>query len=265
MSIRTAPTNWPLVADYDCSALDELDEYGDLKPAVIEMATSLLWNWTGRVFGLSEVAVRPCRTDCAPPTYLGKAGIPSVYADTPFLPVLINGQFYNVKCGRGCRDRDPYMQDIGLPGPVDSVVEVMVDGEILDPSAYRVENRTWLVRTDDEKWPTCQNLDASPHEADTFVVTYNWGTPVPVGGQLAATVLACEMAKATMGRDCDLPQRVQSVTREGITVAVLDAFDGLDSGQTGIWVVDSWVASVTRAPRRTRILSPDVRGPRATT
>jgi hypothetical protein len=254
-----------LIADYQCSALDDLDEYGDLKPALLSAATSLLWNWTGRVFGLSEVTVRPCRTDCAPSTYHGIAGIPSSYRTGPFLPILINGEFYNVRCGRKCKDDDRSMAEIGLPGPVDTVLQVRVDGEVLPASAYRVDNRVWLVRTDGDTWPVCQDLTAEPTEPNTFEVTYLWGAPVPDGGRLAATVLACEMAKATLGRDCSLPQRVQSVSREGVSIAVLDTFEGLEAGRTGIWVVDSWVTSVMNAPRKARVLSPDTRTARVAT
>lgn len=264
MSVRTVPTDWPLIADYECSALDDLTE-GELKSALLTAATSLLWNWTGRVFGLSEVTVRPCRTDCAPSTYHGVAGIPSSYVTGVFLPILINGEFYNVRCGRKCRDDDRTMAEIGLPGPVDSILEVRVDGEIVPSSAYRVDNRTWLVRTDGDTWPVCQDLTKPPTEPDTFTVTYKWGTPVPDGGRLAATVLACEMAKATLGRECSLPQRVQSVSREGVSIAVLDTFEGLEAGRTGIWVVDSWVTSVVNAPRKSRVLSPDTRTARVAT
>lgn len=263
-SIRTAPCDWPLVDELACSALDELD-YG-LRDAIVETASSLLWNWTGRVFGLCEVEVRPCRPDCASTTYLGLAGIPSnLWRGMPFLPVLINGEFYNLRCGRGCDELAAQAREIGLPGPIDSIVSVTVDGEILDPSAYRIDNRAWLVRTDGGTWPTCQNLDAPAGDPDTFTVVYRWGTPVPKGGQVAASILACEMAKAATGRDCELPQRVQSVTREGVSVAILDSFEGLEAGRTGIWLVDSWVTSVTNAPRRFRVMSPDVRSTRSVT
>lgn len=265
-SIRTAPCDWPLVEDLACSALDDLDDYG-LRDAIVETATSLLWNWTGRVFGLCPIVVRPCRRDCVPSTYEGWSGIPSSqYANGAFLPVLIAGEWFNVRCGRKCERCDcSATQQIELPGPIDTITSVVVDGVTLDPSAYRVDNRTWLVRTDGERWPTCQDLDAPPGAENTWSVAYEWGTPVPKGGQLAARILACEMAKSALGRDCELPQRVQSVSREGVSVAILDTFEGLEAGRTGIWLVDSWVTSVTRSPRRARVLSPDTRVARVRT
>ena len=258
MGVRTEPTEWPLVDELTCSALSDVDE--PIRDALVRTATSLLWNWTGRVFGTSEITVRPCRKDCAPSTYLGIAGIPSsTYQNAPFLPVLLDGEFYNVTCRRKCRDGCgcSSVEEIGLPGPVDSIVEVRVDGEVVDPSAYRVDNRTYLVRMDGDKWPTCQDLSKPAGEQDTWEVTYRWGTEVPMGGKVAASILSCEMAKASLGRECSLPQRLQSVTREGVTVSILDTFEGLEAGRTGIWLVDSWVTSVTRSPRRSVVLSPD--------
>jgi hypothetical protein len=258
-SIRTTPTEWPLVTELPCSALAEIEDQA-LREAIITTATSLLWNWTGRVFGLSTVSIRPCRKDCMPSTYQGYAGIPSPqYANRPFLPVLIDGEFFNLKCGRSCGSCGCRITpEIGLPGPVDSIVEIKLDGEILDESAYRVDNRYFLVRTDGHQWPTCQDLTLDTDDEGTWEVTYRWGTPVPPAGQLAASILACEMAKSALGRDCDLPQRVQSVTREGVTVAIVDSFEGLEAGRTGIWLVDSFVTSVTKSPRRSRVLSPDL-------
>jgi hypothetical protein len=266
VGIRTEPSEWPLVDELACSALADVDP--DLADAITRTATSLLWNWTGRVFGTSEVVVRPCRRDCAPSTYLGIAGIPSsTWQNAPFLPVLLDGEFYNLSCRRKCRDGCgcSSVEEIGLAGPVDSVISVRVDGETLDPSAHRVDNRRWLVRMDGGRWPTCQDLSKSPDEVNTWEIAYRWGTEVPIGGSMAASVLACEMAKAALGRECSLPQRIQSVTREGVTMAILDSFEGLEAGRTGIWLVDSWVTSVTKSPRRSVVLSPDTYQPRVRT
>ena len=269
MTIRTAPCEWPLVDDLPCPALDELAGSYDqaLADALVETATSLLWQWTGRVYGLCELTVRPCRRDCVSSTYQGIAGVPSnLGANMPFLPVLINGEFFNLSCGRSCRDCScTKTPEVGLPGPVDSIVDVEIDGQTLASSAYRLDNRYWLVREDGEQWPTCQDLAKPLGEDGTWAVTFKTGTPVPKGGQLAARVLACEMAKAALGRECELPQRVQSVTREGVSIAVLDSFEGLESGRTGIWLVDSWVTSVTKSPRRARVLSPDTHVDRVVT
>lgn len=263
-SIRTAPCEWPL-AERQCSTLEGL-EYG-LDDDVREAATALLWNWTGRVFGLCELSVRPCRSDCAASTYEGWAGnVSPTGLGAPFQPVLVGGEWLNVACGR-CRARCgcSAISDVRLPGPIDSVTKVLLDGEELSAAAYRVDNRTRVVRTDGERWPVCQDLDQPTSEVGTWEITYKRGTPVPKGGEIAAAVLACEMAKAVEGRDCDLPERVTSVTREGVSMTILDTFEGLEAGRTGLWLVDSWIASVTKTPRRSRVLSPDTLPARART
>jgi hypothetical protein len=39
---------------------------------------------------------------------------------------------------------------------------------------------------------------------------------------------------------------------------MLDAFDDIEKGHTGIWIIDSWVTSITQPPARSVVLSPDV-------
>lgn len=258
-SIRTGPCAWPL-ASLSCPALEAL-EY-DLDDDIAEMATSFLWNWTGRVFGLCELTIRPCRRDCpegASLYYSGSGGL--------WRPVLIGGEWQNLSCGR-CGDRCgcDRPSTLRLPGPVDSVTAVTIDGDVLDPSAYRVDNRGVLVRQDGKSWPVCQDVGKPDGEDGTWSVAYVRGVPVPQGGQVAAALLACEMAKAvTAPAECKLPQRIQTITREGVTIGFLDRFEGIDAGHTGIWLVDSWVASVTKRPKRTRVLSPDTVTPRVRT
>jgi len=49
-----------------------------------------------------------------------------------------------------------------LPGPVGGIVEVLLDGVALPPTAYRVDNGNRLVRTDGDCWPACQDMAAPP-------------------------------------------------------------------------------------------------------
>lgn len=264
MSLRTAPCQWPL-APLTCDALDDLD-YG-LDDDIRQMATSRLWNWTGRVFGLCELTIRPCKRRCpeSETTYAGATGVPGTPG--PWRPVLIDGDWINLRCGR-CGDvcSCTTVSSIRLPGPVDSIVSVVVDGATVDPSAYRVDNRSQLVRQDGSSWPDCQDLSKPAGEVGTWSVTYKRGVPVPKGGQVAAAMLACEMAKAIVApKDCQLPRRViQSVTREGITLG-FDLFEDIEKGKTGIWMVDDWVASVVHRPKRSQVMSPDTMRPRSTT
>lgn len=256
MSIPTAPCAWPV--DYcGCSVPDAYDALEPEVKATYEgMATEYLWRWTGRVLGLCEVTVRPCRQNCSTVDSHG------IVLSSSWGPVIINGQWWNIGCGRcgntcGCGSAAPALV---LPGPVDSITEVLIDGVVIDPTTYRVDNHRLLIREETWGWPLCQDMNLPLGEPNTWAITYQRGVAVPTGGQIAAGVLAVELWKAAC-RDpsCALPSRVQSITRQGVTIAVLDSFDDVDQGHTGIWLIDSWVASVTKAPARARVYSPDVR------
>lgn len=257
MTVREVPCEWRIVGSDDCDALADSGIGQDAKAA----AVAYLWNWTGRRYGLCPVTIRPARVDCPESTYAGGRV-------TGWTPVLVGGVWRNVTCGTcvgscGCDDD---VTAIRLPGPVDSVETVTIDGDVLDQAAYRVDNHGILVRQDGGRWPRCQDLTEPAGETGTWTVAYTWGVPVPVGGQIAGGLLACEMAKALVGDgDCQLPERVQTITREGVTVGFLDAFDGLDAGRTGIWAVDAWVASVMDRPTPSRVFSPDRRPTARTT
>lgn len=260
---RTAPCEWPIIGSDDCDALPSSGISQDIKTA----AVAFLWNWTGKRYGLCEVTVRPQRRDCFGATYRGAGGHPDTLSGASWQPVLVGGEWFNLGCGScgsvcGCSS----VSSIRLPGPVNSIESVTVDGEMLAPEAYRVDNHKYLVRQDGGEWPVCNDLSKPDGEDGTWQVVYKQGVEVPRGGQIAAGVLACEFAKAVYKpTDCRLPERIQTVTREGVTVGILDPFDGIDSGHTGIWLIDSWVASVTRSPARSTVHSPDRKGTRRTT
>lgn len=234
--------------------------YTDLDPALQEQvdawAVQYLWNWTRRRFGPCEVSYRPCRKRCA-----GLGG--------GIFPALIGGRFYNLCCGL-CGDADTcsckHVSQIILPGPIAEPTEILIDGVELPLDAVRIDNFTVIVRIDGGHFPDCQDLGAEPTEPDTWQVSYLQGEPIPSGGGLVAGMLACELAKSVCGdSSCRLPQRVTSITRQGLTMAILDSFDGLDSGYTGIWAIDSWLSAANNPPRRSTVSSPDVPVPRQTT
>lgn len=289
-SMRTEPCNWPIqycndgaasgASGYElCTALASLSP--EMAALVERYAISYLWNWTRRQFGTCGVTVRPCRDDCADrlwTSYRGR-GWPTTNlpwfegSPGPLNPALIGGQWYNLPCGGGCPQDScscEYVPTVELAGPVASIDEVRINGVVLASSAYRVDNFRYLVRTDGGDWPVCQNMTADPlTDPETFQVTYQIGTAVPAGGEIAAGVLACEMAKAICGNGgCKLPQRIQMVTRQGVQSLVLDNYDTMyQYGTTGLIVVDMWVSSIMASNRQSglRVASPDIRPVRRTT
>jgi hypothetical protein len=253
--------DWPVVYPGDCAALNLVE------PLIFEqIATAFLAAWTG--YGVCPVVLRPCRSDCG-------SGDTTFWGYGPYTggssaggrwgPALVNGAWTNVTCGR-CGELcscSGGTEELRLPGPVASVEEVLIDGVALDPGAYRVDNRSLLVRTDGGGWPGCQDMSAPVTDLGTWQVSYSHGTAVPPGGQLAAGVLACELAKGATGdKSCALPQRVQTISRQGVTMTLLDSFNELNQGRTGVWLVDSWVASVIQPRRGGSVRSVDVPSPR---
>lgn len=233
------------------------------------MAAEHLWNWTGQNYGLCDVVLRPCRADyCGgsasrPSTFEGRGPYTSLSSPFRWGPALIGGRWFNLGCGwcgDSCSCNPATVSAVTLPGPVASVTEVLVNGEEVPPTAYRVEDGRRLIRHDGIAWPTCQEVDLAPTEPGTWQIKYQRGTPVPSGGQVAAGLLACEFAKAACNdSSCKLPQRVQTITRQGVTMAMLDPMEDIDKGHTGIFLVDSWVASVTMPQSRPgRVYSVDV-------
>jgi len=264
-----APCYWPV--DYtsckECEALTSLDP--EERAKFEQIASDMMWAWSDRLFGVCEVVIRPCRNDCgaggSTPTFWGRG--PYGGAERQWTPVLIGGVMHNMGCGCAgactCAEEGP--TSLRLPGPVEAVTRVTVDGHLIPPTAYRVMYSRLLVRTDGGVWPKCQDLLAEADKPNTFEVAYRKGVPVPIGGQMATGVLACEMAKAYCGDDtCRLPQRIQTITRQGMTIGFQDSFEDLKQGGTGIWAIDSWIASITMPRASASVRSVDVPVPGST-
>lgn len=89
-------------------------------------------------------------------------------------------------------------------------------------------------------------------------IDYEYGLtelPIIVRGAIAA--LAREMQLADEGSaECRIPERVTSVTRQGMSWTMIDPMDFMDKGRTGIYEVDLAINSVRPARRRARIFHP---------
>jgi hypothetical protein len=98
------------------------------------------------------------------------------------------------------------------------VVDVRLDGVVLNPSQYRVDENRKLVRTDGGTWPMCQDMSLEDDQSGTWSVTITVGETVPVLGRRAVADLAAEFAKDCAGEECLIPYDVTSLTRQGITL-----------------------------------------------
>lgn len=252
----------PCAWDLSSVCCPDWDDYtSQVRAQATDYATLVLWSATGRQFGQCEITVRPCGRWCAE---AGSAGWWWDYGT--WIPYIYNGLWYNCACGfgDGCRTCRPHCQ-VYLPGPVTGISQVLLDGSVVDPATYRVDDQVWLVRTGDDSngqpncWPYKQDYNKPVSANHTMQVTMTRGTAPPAALLNAAGVLACEYAKACVGAQCRLPGRVTSVTRQGVSVNMTDVDMLLRHQLTGIKEVDDVIIALNPGglKGRTRFYSPE--------
>ncbi|MBB3040129.1 hypothetical protein [Hoyosella altamirensis] len=203
-----------------------------------DAAVRILWSLTGRQYGVCPAIARPCPPPCLP----RKSG-------PGWFPELVNGAWINVcKCEGGCTWLAPSV--IHLPGPVDHIIKVTIDGTDLDETAYALEGDL-LYRTNGI-WPS-QNLTKPLGSPGSWSVTYGRGAPPPAGLATAAGILAKEFFAACCNTKCRLPARVQAVVRNGVSVTMTGP-DIFAEGLTGIPEIDIQIqaANPNRLAQRSR-------------
>lgn len=220
--------------------------------AALVIASDTLYAFSGRQFpGLCTDVVRPCGGhagyDAPPATIAG-------FARTGY-----QGAWLGCRCG--C---EGYSRVRLGAEPVVSITEVLVDGEVVDPGLYQVDERRYLAAVPDVStnvftaWPCSQDIDLPSTEPGTFEVTYVFGRPIPAGAKAAAVALATQILKAG-DNDCQLPANTAQLIRQQTNITLMDPQVLFDKGSVGIRAVDRWIASVN--PHHTnepgRVLSPD--------
>lgn len=229
-----------LCADFPDGSTPELEAMAAM------IATEVLWSRTKQQFGTCSVELRPCRKSCLPAWPL----IPNGYANItgyswPFpQPALVGGAWINIACGSCFADCScSHVSEVRLPYPVSSIIEVKVDGVILPPSAYRIDNYNLLVRLDGEEWPQCNDLNLDDTQVGTWSVLASYGQEVPELGKLAAGQLAVEIVKRCVNASgCLIPAgTVQEVTRQGVKKVFFDANEAFKSGMIGMFYPDLFV------------------------
>lgn len=231
----------------------------------LRAATEVLYNLSGRRYGTCQMSIRPCRASC-----FGDAW--------PFLnrwwswgswprPLFYQGTWYNITCG-GCANSSSgcscnIIEEAYLPAPVASVNQVKVDGDILSPTAYRVDDWRILVRTDGGKWPICNDLSKSDDEVGTWSVSLTIGEEVPQLGRLAVGELMCQFTKLLMNDStCTLPKPVQSIVRQGVTLNFLDPNEVFANGRIGLYLCDLFITTENPHGLMERARAYDVDGDR---
>lgn len=224
----------------------------DKRALAASAASVILYRLSGRQYpGICERTIRPCGVGCGSwarwPAYRDHwwpaTQTPSGTWSIPGgIPVLMGGQ-----CDGRCR-----LPSVTLPGPIVDVIEVVVDGVVLDPGAYQVVGWRRLERLDGETWPCTQSMAANSGpggDPGTMQVTYRYGRLPDDAGMAAVIDYASEYAKLLCGNveGCRLPRRTRSVVRQGISFEVTSNLDYLDKGRTGVETVDNWLVTVNPA------------------
>jgi hypothetical protein len=217
-------------------------------------ASFLLWTLSGRKY--SGVTTVTEKYECPTRSVLSSSRYhdPALF---PFEPYMASGAIYNSVGGNGCAcggSINNVHTKIRLRGrPVLQVSRVSDNGVDVDPEKYRLVNRSVLQASSGTSLDLC-GLD----------VTYTYGVEPPAAGRRAARYLAQELTKSFEGKDCELPERVTSVSRQGVSVTVLDNQTFLDDHRTGIYAVDLFLKAVNpeKARKKVKVFSPDL--PKAT-
>lgn len=215
----------------------------------VDVASQTLFLESGRLFyGLSSKdGVRPpCRPGCGCGVQVLSRGH----------LVVRDGSWW----GDGSGPCDP--SRVLLSGyPVRAVTQVKVDGDVLDPSEYRLERYRWLVRKNGGTWPFCQDLSIDDTEEGTWSVSYTYGQSPPLIGVEAANELACELYRSCSGdENCAIPAGAVRLTRAGVTIerGVFKRDPKTGAWATGMMKVDLFLNSVNPAGliRRPVVTSP---------
>lgn len=230
----------PFICD-ECCSLKIADVDLRLRDMAAQWAANFLYVATGRQYGACPKTYRPCREECVPgPNCCGGYASPFLRSVPWRLPGSLD--WINIPCNvcvKGCQCSavsEVYIND------VDQVLNVRIDGQDYDPCGIvAVYDRSRIVRIDGGVWPVCQELSKTDGPG-TWFITVSQGRCVPPGGEWITGTLMCEFIKACLRRDdCELPRRIQTITRQGVTMGFNDEFENLGMLRTGIWEIDAWI------------------------
>jgi len=235
----------------------DLGRYSDTEFSydAAKSASQLLWSLTGRKF--SGAATVTERYVCATQGYgyglsrgTSAAGLSN--GSVVNIPLSAHGLYEASADGIAVGSR------LKLRGKPVSKIHAVRDnlGNIVDPNYYYLSDHSTIQPVTGVPWRPCD-----------VEVTYTYGADPPVMGKMAARMLAIEFAKMWSGEDCDLPQRITSVSRQGVSYTILDPQDFVQEGRTGLYIVDMFIKSVNpdKAKNRARVFSPDTARPRRLT
>lgn len=210
----------------DCNGNAVVPVFAWTDDQIIESASNILYNRTCLKFpGLCEITVWPC-PDC-------------------------NCGCHPCGCGTFSH------MELPTDYPIQSITAVRIDGVALDPSDYRLDNNTFLVRMDGQRWPSCNSFGLPNTSSSEIQVDAIVGREPPIELRMAAADLACELKKACSGsEDCSIPPHVRSIARRGVSIQIDDITSLFKDGLFGIPSVDMALAIHGKCSQQGKLFDP---------
>ena len=251
--------NYDYVSSCDLTGSEAVSGYA------LEAASEIIFYASGQRFDTCQVTIRPCRKDCWGDAWPRLSSGWWEFGSGP-QPLLYAGNWYNIACGMcGTNCSCSIVSETILPGPVREIVQVTVDGEVLDPTTdYRLDDYRKLVRLGGNLWPLCNDLNKGITEVGTWSVTAIYGEPLPTLGKLAVGQLLCDIINDLINNDCSLPDNVTDITRQGLSFSLDDVNDAVKSGFDTLKYVNKFIErynpnKLAARPRLYDIDGPDFR------
>lgn len=143
-----------------------------------------------------------------------------------------------------------------------SLVRVLWDGTE-QPVVYRTVGNAVLVHDPHHPYevPLWRTNWASTHREHVYRLTYQFGSTVTPTARVMLLHYAAQFFLFLTGDtdDCQLPENVTSIDREGLGLQLATPQDFLDRGRTGIAKIDTWLSQINakRAFRPSAVYTPD--------
>jgi hypothetical protein len=218
---------WPVPTEGDCvnGCTIPADTDADLLEAASVLAGTILRTLSGNRVGLCEDVLRP----------LSECGVCRGYCS----------------CGSGDRIRV-----LSSNGPVASVTEVTVDGDIIPAEEWRFYPSSQLLyRVPPDVWPTRDYKWADCGDPDTMCVEVQIGSTPDAWALAVHAELTCELLKSCTDQKCRIPRNATNVTGQGVTITLSPT-----ELKQFIPSVAGWVAAINpaNATQPTKVYSPDM-------
>lgn len=235
------------ITPVDLGAAYENSEFAD---EACRVASNILWAMSGRKYSGTTTVTERYYTVINSFRYQGGSA-------KDFYPHMVGGRIFNVPTedwndSAYQSDGSSSLSRIKLRGkPVQKVhlVRSGHDGTIIPEDKYYVAEHSTLIAYKGVPWPP-GNIE----------VTYTYGSQPPAAGRAAARSFAQQLINSWNGDSCRLPDRITSVTRQGVSYTVLDSQDFLENLRTGIYEIDLFLktANPAKALAPAKVFSPDM-------